>query len=127
MVIKLKEKCGQNQEITIIRSSDESHIYWKNHFHSNPLYFRVYVDFEAHNQNDNSSIRNKTYNFYKQNPVLNGYHIMSELADILETRSYESPLGYKKVDWFVNEIIKLENKIALFFKNTEKDNIMKKR
>ena len=43
---KHKFKC-QQQEITSIRTSNESHIYWKKYFHKIPLYFRVYADFEA--------------------------------------------------------------------------------
>ena len=35
------------QEITSIRTSNESHIYWKKYFHKIPLYFRIYADFEA--------------------------------------------------------------------------------
>ena len=34
----------------------------KKHFHKNPLYFRIYADFEADNEKDNSSIGNKTSN-----------------------------------------------------------------
>ena len=40
---KHKFKCNQ-QEITSIRTSNESHIYWKKYFHKIPLYFRVYGD-----------------------------------------------------------------------------------
>ena len=102
-----------------------SHIYiGKKHFHKNPLYFRIYADFEADNEKDNSKIGNKTTNIYKQNPVLNGYYIISELEDVLKSGYYESPLGYDNVDWFVKEIIKLENKMAFYFKNTKKDIIM---
>ena len=32
----------------------------KKHFHKNPLYFRIYADFEADNEKDNSIIGNKT-------------------------------------------------------------------
>ena len=39
---------------------------------------------------------------------------------------YESPLGYDNVDWFVEENIKLEIKMAFYFKNTKKDIIMSK-
>ena len=53
--------------------------------------------------------------------MLNGYHIISEVEDVLKSGYYESPLGYDNVDWFVNEVIKLENKMAFFFKNTRKD------
>ena len=67
---------------------------------------------------------NKTTNIYKQNPVCNGYYIVSELNDILQSGYYNSPLDYNNVDWFVNEVIKLENKMNFYFKNTKKDIIM---
>ena len=56
--------------------------------------------------------------------MLNGYHIISELEDVLESGYYESPLGYDNIDWFVKEIIRLENKMAFYFKETKKDIIM---
>ena len=118
-----KPKC-ENNNITTIRTSNESHLHWKKHFHKNFLYFRIYADFEADNENDNSIVGNKTTNIYKQNPVLNGYHIVSELEDVLKSNYYESPLGYDNVDWFIDEVIKLENKMSFYFKNTEKDIIM---
>ena len=120
-----KEKCGEDN-ICTIRTSNESHLYWKKHFHKNPLYFRIYAGFEADNEKDNSKIGNKTTKIYKQNPVLNGYHIISELEDVLRSNYYESPLGYDNVDWFVGEVKKLENKKAFYFKNTKKDIIMTK-
>ena len=123
MLIKHKQKCGDDN-ITTIKTSNESHLHWKKHFHKNPLYFRVYADFEAVNEKDNTSIGNKTTNIYKQNPVLNGYHIVSELEDVLKSDYYKSPIGYDNVDWFVDEVIKLENKMAFYFKNTNKDIIM---
>ena len=96
----------------------------KKHFHKNPLFFWIYADFEADNEKNNSIVWNKTTNIYKQNPVLNGYHILSELDDVLKSDYYKSPLGYIIVDWFVDEIIKLENKMAIFFKNTKEVIIM---
>ena len=51
----------------------------------------------------------------------------SELEDVLQSSYYKSPLGYNNIDWFVNEVIKLENKMALSFKNTNKDIIMTKK
>ena len=120
---KHKQKRGDDK-ITTIKTSNESHLHWKKHFHKNPLYFRIYAGFEADNEKDNSSIGNKTTNIYKQNPVLNGYHIESELEDVLKSGDHESPLGYNNVDWFVNEVIKLENKMAFYFKSTKKDIIM---
>ena len=122
MLTKHKPEC-ENNDITTIKTSNKSHLHWGKHFHKNPLYFRIYADFEADNEKDNSIIGNKTTNIYKQNPVINGYHILSELEDILSDY-YKSPLGYDNVDWFVDEVIKLENKMAFYFKNTKKDIIM---
>ena len=107
MLMKHKEKCGDDN-LSVIRTSNESHLHWKKHFHKNPLYFRIYADFEADNEKDNSFIGNKTKNGYKQNPVLKGYHIVSELEDVLKSEYYKSPLGYNNVDWFVDEVSKLE-------------------
>ena len=66
-----KPKC-ENNDITTIRTSIDSHLHLKNHFHKNPLYFRRYANFEADNEKDNASMGNKTTNIYKHNPVLNG-------------------------------------------------------
>ena len=93
-------------------------------FHKNPLYFRIYADWEADNEKDNSNIGDKTTNIYKQNPLLNGYEIVSELEVVLKNCYYKSLLGYDNVDLFVEEVIKLENKMAVYFKNTKKDIIM---
>ena len=123
LLMKHKEKCGDDN-ITTIRTSNVSHLHWKKHFHKNPLYFRIYADFEADNDKDNSIIGNETKNIYKQNPVLNGYHIVSELDDVLKSDYYKSPLSYNNVDWFVDEVIKLGNKMAFCFKNTNEDIIM---
>ena len=109
MLLLHKPNC-ETTDVTTIRISPESRIYWKKHFHRNPLYFRLYADFEADNDNDNSSIGNRTTNTYKQNPALNGYEIVSELEDVLKSGYYKSPLGYDIVDWFVDEVVKLENK-----------------
>ena len=103
-----REKCG-DVNICTIRTSNESHLYWKKkQFHKNPLYFRIIADFEADNEIVISSVGNKTINIYEQNPVFNGYYIKSELEDVLECVYYESPLGYDKLDWFKNEVIKLK-------------------
>ena len=70
------------------------------------MYFRLYAVFEADNKIDNSRIVNKTTNVYKQNPVLDVYHIESGLENVLKSGYYKSPLGYNNVDWFVNELKK---------------------
>ena len=123
MLMKHKEKCGDDN-IATLKFSNKSHLHWEKHFHKNPLYFRIYADFEADNEKNSRIIGNKTTNIYKQNPVLNGYHIVSELEDVLKSDYYQSPLGYDNVDWFVDEVIRLENKMAFYFKNTKKDIIM---
>ena len=64
--------------------------------------------------------------FLNKNPVLDGYHIESELDDFLKKGSYESPLGSNNVNWFANEVLKLEKKIAFFIGNTKEDIIMTK-
>ena len=46
---------------------------------------------------------NKTTNIYKQNPVCNGYYIVSGLNNVLKSGYYHSPLDYNNVDYFVNE------------------------
>ena len=115
---------SENNDITTIRTSNETHFSWKKHFHRNPFYFGLYADFKALNEKDNSSAGNKTTNIYEQNPILNGYHIESELEDVLQSCQFKSPLGYNNVDCFVDEDIKLENIMAFYFKNTRKDIIM---
>ena len=90
MLIKHKERCDDNN-ITTIKTSNKSYLHWEKCFHKNPLYFRIYADFEADNEKDNTYIGNKTINIYKQNPVLNGYHIVSKLEDILKSNYYQSP------------------------------------
>ena len=76
-----KPKC-ENCDMTTIRISPESHLHWKNHFHKYPLCFKINADFEVDNEIDNSSTGFKTPNFYKQNPVCDGYYITSELEDV---------------------------------------------
>ena len=79
---------------------------------------------EADNEMDGSNVGDKTTNIYKQTPVLNAYYLISEIVDILKSGYYESPLGYDNVNWFVNEVIKLENKMTFWFKKTNNDIIM---
>ena len=110
-----KEKCGEDNVCTI-KTSLECHLHWKKHFHKNPLYFRLIADFEADNEVDGSNIGNKTSNTYKQNHVLNGYFVISELEDVLESGYYKFPLGKNNVDWFINQVIIIENKRAFCFK-----------
>ena len=49
------------------------------------------------------------------------------MENVLQSGYYQSPLGYDNVDWFVHEVIKSENKMAFYFKNTKKDIILKQK
>ena len=53
-----KPKC-ENNDISTIRTSPDCHLHWKKHLRKNPLYFRIYADFEAANEKDNSIIGKK--------------------------------------------------------------------
>ena len=123
-MLNLQKPTSEKNDITTITTSSESHPHWKEQFHKNPLCFWIYADFEDDNEKENSIVGNKTTNIYKQNPILNGYHVASEINDILESGFYESPLGNDNVDWFVNEVMKLKNNMTFSFKNTNKDNLM---
>ena len=61
MLIKHKQIYGEDN-ITTIKTSNESNLYWKKHFQKNPLYCRIYSDFEADNEKDDSIVGNKTTN-----------------------------------------------------------------
>ena len=76
---KHKQRRNQ-QETTIIRTSNESRLYWKKHFPKNPLYSPIYSDFEDDNEIDTSNIGNKPANKYKQNPICNRYYLVCEWA-----------------------------------------------
>ena len=126
VLIDHRQKCGQ-QEITSNELSIELYIFWRNHFHKNPVYFKIIADFEAENEiEDGEVVGNKTLKIYKQNPLLNGYYKISELENVLKSGYYEYPSGYDNIDWYVNEVIKIENKISFYFNITEEDIIMKR-
>ena len=40
------------------------------------------------------------------------FYIVFELDDVLKSGYYESALGYDNVDWFADEVIRLENKLV---------------
>ena len=63
MLIKHKNLCQENQKL---KTSPDSHMYWKKYFQKNKLYFRIYTDFEADNKKENTNIGDKTTNIYKQ-------------------------------------------------------------
>ena len=121
MLIKQRNLCGENHKL---KTSPDSHIYGKKYFHKNKLYFRIHADFEADNKKENTNIGDIITNIYKQESLCNVYHIESELDHFLRSGYYESPLGHENVDWFVDEIVKLEIKMNFLFKNTKKGIIM---
>ena len=52
--------------------------------------------------------------------------LVSEFNDLLQCGHYETPSGFDNVDWFVDEVIKIENKMNKFFKYTKNENILTK-
>ena len=46
------------------------------------------------------------------------------MDDVLKSSYYKSALGYDNVDWFVDEVRKLENKMSFYFENTKKDIVL---
>ena len=82
VLVKHSERCRE-QDITAIRLSKENHLMWKKHFHKIPLHFRIYGDFECNNKIEDSHIGSKTTNIFRQNPMCNGFFIVSELNDVL--------------------------------------------
>ena len=93
-----KPKC-EKSDLTIMRTSSESRLHWKYHFHKNPFYFRNMADSEAVNEiEDNNAVCNETTNICKQNPICNAYYIISELNDVLKIGYYKSPLEYEHID-----------------------------
>ena len=69
MLTLQKQKCEKN-DIKTFRTSPESHLHWKRHFHKNSLYFRMYADFEVDNEKDNTDIGKKTLIFIIKNRYL---------------------------------------------------------
>ena len=63
VLIKHKRQCGE-QDIPSLGIINEYHLYWNKHFHKNPLYFRIYADFETDYEKDKSSISIRTTNVY---------------------------------------------------------------
>ena len=53
-MLKLHKRKCENNDITTIRTSPQPHLHWKKHFRKNSLYFRLYADFGADNEKDNS-------------------------------------------------------------------------
>ena len=96
---------------------------WKKNFHKIPLYFRIFGDFECKNKIEHSHIGNKTTNIFKQNPMCNGFYVVSELNDVLQS-GYHSAFVENNVEWFVNEDLKIENKMNCYFQNLKKNIMM---
>ena len=71
MLMIHKPKC-ENYDITTIRTSSQHHLLSNILFHNSSLCFRIYADFEAGNEVENSSVDNKTTNIYKQTPICYG-------------------------------------------------------
>ena len=60
VLLKQKQVCKQ-QEITAIKRWKESQLYWKKYFHKKLLCFRIYIEFEADKEIDDSDKRKKQH------------------------------------------------------------------
>ena len=97
-----KQRC-QQQEITSIRTSNESYVQWKKQFLKNPLEIRIYAEFEAEIEIDKSNIGDKTTICYRQNPVFKGFSRVSQLIDVLRSVYCKYLIGYDNIHCFVDE------------------------
>ena len=101
---------------TSFKTATQSHPCWRKNFQTKPLFSPIYADFETDIEFIISSIGNQSTIIFKQNSVCNGYYIVSEMDDVLKCGYYESPLGFDFVHWFVDEVIRLGNKMAFNLK-----------
>ena len=83
-LIKRKQKCEQ-QEITSIKTSTASELYWTKYHNELKKLFRSFVNFEADNEIDTSNVGDETSKIYEQNTVCNVYCRASELNDVLQS------------------------------------------
>ena len=78
-------KC-ENYNISTVRTSSETHLHSKDHFHKNPLEFGICDNFETdHKILVSKAVCNKTTNIYRQNLILDGYNVVCELEDVLKS------------------------------------------
>ena len=61
--------------------------------------------------------KSKTQKNYHQKPVAAGYFNTSDLPKALKPGNHDY-FGFCAVEWFVNEMIELENKMKYYFDNT---------
>ena len=59
--------------------------------------------------------------------MCNGRSLVSELDDVLQSGYYEYNLGFYDLDWIVDEVKKIRQKMSFFLKNTNKGTIKLKR
>ena len=50
---------GEEQEVANIKTSNESHLDWREHFHKISLYIRINAVFGADNETDNTNVGKK--------------------------------------------------------------------
>ena len=81
-----------------------------------PIYFRFFADLEkvytkSFGIPNVNEFGDKTRIVFKQNHEFNSYHIVSDLDDFLTCEFYRSPFGENIIDWFPDEI----NKVQKFY------------
>ena len=55
VLLKHKRR-GEQQRLPAIKTSNESHLYWKEHFHKNTIHCSIYAHFESDNEIESSSV-----------------------------------------------------------------------
>ena len=89
-MFKKQEKTCEQQGITAIKTTSESHLYSKKkQLHKKLLYFRFSAVIEANKENNNCFIGEKTSNIYTQTPVCNGWYKIPEIFDVSQSSYWE--------------------------------------
>ena len=81
IVLKRKQRREQ-QKMTNIRTSYDSHLYWKSYFQKN-LLFRIIADFGA--EIDNSNIGNQNTKVLEHSSILSDNYRTFEFDDVLKS------------------------------------------
>ena len=111
------EHLCQKQQPTNITFSWKDHIKFEDYHMSVPVPIRVYADFECiiQPQNDPTNDRkaapiDKSKMLFKQIPIAVGFYLISPFGN-----EYYSYFGVDCVEWFVNEMLTLENIASNYF------------
>ena len=106
------DRC-QKQQPTNITFSWKDHLKFEDYHMKVPVPIRVYADFECINQpTDDHEAAPKV--LFKQIPIAVGFYLISPFGEP-SGNEYYSYFGVDCVEWFVNEMLTLENIASNFF------------